>query len=187
MSIKIDAPQIDIDRIGQGDFGATRDAFVSLQGVIQQLTVALTQPRIGRWRDVPYVAGNFVGAGGGSWTVDAADVRRYKYVVIDQLLIVDLAVDTTVIAGVVNELRVTLPGGLKAAGTIGSRQGVAMWSGSAGAAAAAGIAAVLANGGGSYFSVQRYDGSAAPNWPTYTDLAVGLVALIEVLPTNLGL
>ncbi len=184
MTLRIDPPQIDGERIRNGDYYAMGDAILSLQATLQQVTAAITQ-RQGRWRDATFVGGNFTGIGGGTWTVPAAN--RWKYLVLDQLLFLDLEVEGTTIAGVVNELRVALPAGFKAAGTVGSRAGVAVWNGTAGAAAAAGVAMAAAAGALGYLSIKRWDGTANANWPTYTDLMVGLTMAVEISPTNLGL
>lgn len=74
------------------------------------LTPSIILPS-GIWINVPYVAGDFT-ASAGTWTVDVGDVISFKYLVIQRLMIIEFAFNSTTYAGGPgNELRFKIPGG----------------------------------------------------------------------------
>ena len=164
-----------------GDLGAlaTRDAFDALIPVITALVAKANAASL-HWTDVAYASGNFTTNGGGStWTVQNGDQIRYRFVRLGAVLILDVLVQTSTTAGGPTELRVALPSGLLADGSVGS-YGTALWKTSS-TQEVAGVLAVVGNG---YVSVQRYDptGGAFPN--VTDDLAVGFVAIVGILPVS---
>lgn len=70
----------------------------------------------GEWIDVPYNAANFTGNGTMTWTVDAADVSNFRYMLIGKTLFVDGIFNTTSVTAPLNTmLKVKIPGGYIAA------------------------------------------------------------------------
>lgn len=67
--------------------------------------------QMGEWQSQAYNAADFVAVGGGTWTVDAADVKANKYTVIGKTLFWNLKLSSTTIAGTANSLTITVPGG----------------------------------------------------------------------------
>ena len=69
------------------------------------------------WTAVPFNVGDYSCSGGGTWTVDAADVQVFRYCVFSnapKLALVTITINSTTIAGTVNWLTIRLPGGLVA-------------------------------------------------------------------------
>jgi len=112
--VNILAP-FDIDAIRNGDLTALGDAIQLLWNANNAQSVALAT-RIGTWQEVPYAAGNFisldnVGAPAGSWAVSADDQRSFRYLRIDDLLIVHFDIQTTAVSGSPTFLAIRIPGG----------------------------------------------------------------------------
>jgi hypothetical protein len=82
---------------------------------------------------VPYNAGDFFGTGALTWTVDAADVTTYSYVLEGKKLTLWLRTKNTSVGGVVagNNLQLKLPSGMLAA-----METVQLWFAAPGGAAA---------------------------------------------------
>lgn len=183
MSIRpLDIPQFDTQRIAMGgDAGAraSRDAFEALQTYLGQLAIQSAN-RIGSFVSVPYDAANFTTNSTGSWTVDAADVLRYRYIKIDDLMILDFAAQlTTVGNGTTTECRVKLPAGCIGAGNDASRSS-GVWNNT-------GLRSMLlaiVQGGGNYVSCQRWDATGGAFPAVANDFFLGFVMPIEVLPVG---
>lgn len=60
------------------------------------------------WTTPAYDAANFVGAGTLTWTVAAGDVKTYSYMIINKLMILAFALNTTTLAGGAGEVSVKL-------------------------------------------------------------------------------
>jgi len=65
----------------------------------------------GPWTDVPFSAANFT-AGAGSWTVTAAQVPTFAYVISAKTMMIALVVDSSTVAGSPAALAVAMPGGV---------------------------------------------------------------------------
>lgn len=71
---------------------------------------------LGYWIAVAFAAGNFTANGAMTWTVDAADQVTFKYALIGKTMFVNIYLDTTTVAGVVNTtLSIAIPGGFVSA------------------------------------------------------------------------
>jgi hypothetical protein len=70
--------------------------------------------------DVPYVASDFGGTGGMTWTVDPGDVVTFKTCVIGRLMIIWLTIATSTIGGVVagQSLTLKIPQGRRLANSV---------------------------------------------------------------------
>ncbi len=178
----VTVPSLDLDRIAQGDPLATRDAIQALASTLNLVAQASAQ-RIGRWLDVPYDAANFFTNNTGSWTVLAANQIRYKYIVLDQLMILDVAlINTTINNGTTTELKIAVPGGYLAAGTQGTRS-AAIWNDNS---PQAHVGAVFAQGGGRYVSIERWDALAAAGFVNGSTLFCGFVLAFEIASPSFG-
>lgn len=64
------------------------------------------------WTTPTFAAGNFTASGAMTWTVASGDVQVYAYSVIGKVMTVLLRINTTTVAGVVNnQLIIAIPGG----------------------------------------------------------------------------
>jgi len=68
----------------------------------------------GDWIDVPYAAGDYTGGGGMTWTVDAADMKTFCYLLQGKSLTVVTYLDTTSVSGGAGQLFVAIPAGFVA-------------------------------------------------------------------------
>jgi hypothetical protein len=67
----------------------------------------------GPWIVPPFSAANFTAAPGMAWTVEAADVTSYAYILQGKTLTVRWYIDSTSVSGTpATQLRITIPGGL---------------------------------------------------------------------------
>lgn len=74
---------------------------------------------MGEWSDIAYSADSFIADGGGTWTVQAADVKTHRYAVIGDVLHFNLMVQLSSVASTPPALRVRLPlGFITAAGVV---------------------------------------------------------------------
>ncbi len=74
---------------------------------------------MGEWIDVPYDAADFSAKSPMIWTVQAADVINFLYMVIGKTLFVNMYVDFTSVGGTLtNKLYLKIPGGYSAAHTL---------------------------------------------------------------------
>lgn len=110
-------PSQNVAAIRNGNAEATADAIAAI--VQAHNAESQTQAsRIGSWQEVPYSAANFTVfdssgiEGGGSWTVEAADQQAFRYLRVDDLLIVRFKFTLTSVVNVsVFSLAVRVPGG----------------------------------------------------------------------------
>lgn len=185
----IEVPTIDSDRIRNGDPRAMGDALLAFQKTLGQIATAIAVPRIGKWKDELYDASHFTQGAGGTWTVIEADVIRNRYIIIDQMLVWDVAISDSLIAGTPDLLKIALPAGLKGfgpnAGGAGTAQGGVAWFASGAALSGIGGVQLVAADRFAYFL--RTDPWATP-WPTEaTGFALQFVAIMDVAPLALGL
>lgn len=174
-------PRLDLDRIRQGDMRAVGDAFAQLLAFTVELGAKAAR-RTGRWREVAFTAGAFTANGGGTWTVGSADVTGWRYAVLDDLLVLIVALDSTTVGASTSALQMQLPLGLLAADTMT----VGGWTWRLTSSAVAQMAAVqLTAGSGTIAAVRWTDGGALPtDFPAVTnDLGLAGVLVCRVLPT----
>lgn len=88
------------------DVETDRHATIRATGTISER--ARTVP-MGEWINIPYGTVGFTGNGGG-WTVDVADVSRYRYMLVGKTLTLDATfLGTTVAGGVSTILQLPMP------------------------------------------------------------------------------
>ena len=69
---------------------------------------------MGEWVTPPYVAGDY-GASAGTWTVEAADVSLFRYMLIGKTMFVQMRLlNTALSAGMGTQLTLKIPGGFTA-------------------------------------------------------------------------
>lgn len=173
-------PSPDLESILKGDFQAIYDAFVNTISNLNQLST-LIAGRVGTWIDEPYDAAAYTTNSTGLWTVQQADQVDFSYLRIDDILFVNLSlVGTTIGNGTTTELRVRPPGGYLLNGSHAVRGAAPVWNN--GAAAAAG--ALFVQGGGTFISVQRCDGTLGAGFPFSggsDDFHMGFFAMFKIL------
>jgi len=120
---------------------------------------------VGHWINVPYSAGLFSAAGGGTWTVEAGDYIYFSYSVVGKTMLVKFAVGATTIAGTVTALLVTMPGGYST--TDSTPQPMYTNAGNS-PGIIAGWGNCIAEGNGSTFRI-ILDMNASVAWPVQTN------------------
>ena len=71
---------------------------------------------MGEWATGPYAAGNYTASDGAAWNVDAADQRRFRYMVIGKTLFLDIEIANSDVTGAApRALQVAIPGGFVSA------------------------------------------------------------------------
>lgn len=105
---------LDIDRIRMGDANATADGIRLLYEAINAEILARSQI-VGPWKNVPYVATDFLAAGG-TWTVDEAKIADFKYLKFGTMIIlafnfnrVSAGLQSTVVTGGLSLVGVRIP------------------------------------------------------------------------------
>lgn len=74
---------------------------------------------IGSWTTPSYSAGDFTANGAMVWTVEAADVITYSYIIIDKLMFVNFWLQLTTIGGTPNtKLRIAIPASKQSANSV---------------------------------------------------------------------
>lgn len=178
-AMQIGAP--DWAGIDANDPSAISDAIRSIYGVVNQLSAAIAS-RIGVWKDVPYDATMFSGVGGGgpvAWTVQQVDIARFRYIAIDNFLIVTFQAYTTDIVALTNQLLITVPGGYVAkVDTGGVLVGLFNWFDVTGGTE--GNEALYVNAAGR-LSATRAGGI---DYPVTAAFEAGFFAVFEILPTS---
>ncbi len=76
---------------------------------VTNLTVSSATTVGHAWTTPAFNAGDFVGVGGGSWTVEAADIATFAYLIIGKQMTVMFNIGTSTVAGVVAYLRIFIP------------------------------------------------------------------------------
>jgi hypothetical protein len=70
------------------------------------------------WLQIPYVAGDYTGSGGMTWTVDSGDILCNKYVIDGDWMTIEFAYGTTsVTAPLGTDLQIKIPGGYTSVNT----------------------------------------------------------------------
>jgi hypothetical protein len=79
---------------------------VLLDPIDAELVAVGARPYIAR----AYAAGNYVGVGGGTWTVDSGDQAVHRYITAGRLCLVNVVLNATSITGTVTSLQITTIG-----------------------------------------------------------------------------
>jgi len=107
-------------QIGAPSNVLANDASLSFSGnalFIGSITERNRSKPIGEWTAVPFNASDFIAEGGGTWTVQAADVITFAYSLVGKIIIVAFEIQTTDTSGTVSTLSIKIPGGFVPART----------------------------------------------------------------------
>lgn len=133
----------------------------------------------GEWAAVPFNAAHYT-ANAGTWTVESGDVLLYRYMLIGKTLWIALNVQaTTTSAGMGNELRIQLPGGLQAINKEFTGPLPFISGGGIGPTRGYVVTRDGGSGGANKIALFKSDSSAWPDSRT-NDLGVRFVAALEV-------
>ena len=113
-SLRIESP--DFNRILRGDDRAIHDAVKTLWLAMNESFSRLERKRQ-YWLDVPFASGSFT-ASAGTWTVASGDVNLYRYITVDQMMLIEFALEnTTTGSGMGTDLYIATPGFVSAQNT----------------------------------------------------------------------
>ena len=146
-------------------------------------TWAGKQDGAGKWVDVPYDS-SFYRATAGTWTVQQGDQRVFRYTVLQDVMILRIAlIGTATDANVTNDLRVLIPGNYRA--TDQQYLGAFSWNAEAAALSATGMAFAMASPNDRYVRLLRDTLATSTNWPaSETGLNIQGTFLIPVAPVS---
>lgn len=105
-------PDLEAVRKGLPDasYNALHRIWANIQYRVTQALDRLTYNVGLSWIKPAYAAGDFTAATG-TWTVDAADVLDYRYVLIGETMVLSFSIENTDVSAAAAHLRIAVPGG----------------------------------------------------------------------------
>lgn len=101
-------------QIVAGDAGLTYNKTTDILSVTGGIKERSRTTPLGEWINPAFDAANFVGMGGGTWTVDSGDMIEYCYTLIGKVMFLSVYIATSSITGVVDYVKIIIPGGFLA-------------------------------------------------------------------------
>lgn len=128
---RIPSPEIDIDRIEEGDTLAIAEGFRTLRAAFDQLATAASV-RVGRWRDAQLTTDNFRTDLPWVWTVATGNIISATFLVVDDLMMFRVYVAGTSLNHTAFVLEIDLPRGYQLSADAGDlvedQLGFVWWS-----------------------------------------------------------